>query len=392
MRRFQARYTDSRANNESRKSYPYNPGESMHFQKLKAFFDTRRERRQALVLATVIGTEGSTYSKAGERMLVDDNGIFQGMLSGGCLEGDLAIRARQVLETGVPQIVTYNLADDDELWGLGVGCDGRMRVMLQPLTAAEDYQPFTRLSELAVLRARSAAALVVESAIDDLPAGASCLMHGDDVSVFGAIGKHAELLQEYCGKVLESGRPGVERHSVEGDDADVFYTPIEPVPRLLVLGAGLDAEPLVRIACELGWRCTISDHRPAYVESNTFDGAESVACCPADEISAALPLDDFDLAIVMSHHLSSDRSYLGQLAESSIPYVGLLGPPGRRARLVSELGAQGKKLDGRLHGPAGLDLGGRGPAAIALSITAEMQQALARAAIRRGSSRTENSE
>lgn len=364
----------------------------MHFQTIQAFFETRRERRQALVLATVIATEGSTYSKAGERMLVDDNGIFQGMLSGGCLEGDLAIRARQVLESGVPQVVTYNLADDDDLWGLGVGCDGMMRVLLQPLAAADDYQPFAQLSELAVSRMRSAAALVVESSIDDLQTGASCLVHGDDVHVFGAIGRHAELLQDHCRTVLQTGCTGVAHHRVDGGAAEVSYTTIEPVPRLLVLGAGLDAEPLVRIAGELGWRCTVSDHRPAYVESHSFDGAESVCCCPADGIASALPLDDFDLAIVMSHHLSSDRSYLGQLAESSVGYVGLLGPPGRRERLVSELGALGNKLDGRLHGPAGLDLGGRGPAAIALSIAAEMQQALSRAAIRRGRSRTESSE
>lgn len=360
----------------------------MHFQTLQAFFDNRRKRRQALVLATVIGTEGSTYSKAGERMLVDGNGIFQGMLSGGCLEGDLAIRARQVLDSGAPQVVTYNLADDDELWGLGVGCDGMMRVLLQPLAAADDYQPFTRLSELAVSRTPSAAALVVESSIDDLRAGASCLVHGDDVAVFGAIGGHTERLQENCRKALATDCPGVARLCVDDGVAEVFYTTIEPVPRLLVLGAGLDAEPLVRIAGELGWRCTVSDHRPAYVESNAFETAESVSCCPAAEISSALPLDDFDLAIVMSHHLSSDRSYLVQLAESSIGYIGLLGPPGRRARLVSELGELGDKLDGRLHGPAGLDLGGRGPAAIALSIAAEMLQALSRAAIRRGRSRT----
>lgn len=363
----------------------------MHFQKIQAFFETRRERGQPLVMATVVDTDGSTYSKAGERMLVDDNGIFQGMLSGGCLEGDLAIRARQVIESGVPQIVAYDLAADDELWGLGVGCDGAMRVFLQPLSAAGDYQPFTRLAELAVQRTRSAAALVVDSAIDGLPAGASCQLHGDDVTVFGATGPYETLLLERCNSLQESGSTGIQRVSVDGQNADVFCMVIEPVPRLLILGAGLDAEPLVRIAAELGWRCTVADHRPAYIEGNQFDTAERVTCCPADQVSSELVLDNFDLVIVMSHHLSSDRSYLGQLAETSVPYIGLLGPPGRRARLLDELGDCADKLAGRLHGPAGLDLGGRGPASIALSIAAEMQQALSRADIRRGSSRRESS-
>ena len=104
-----------------------NPG------KLLQFFEERRKRAEPLVLVTVFETEGSTYSKAGAHMLVDKSGIFHGMLSGGCLEGDLAIRAQAVLETGAAQTVTYNLGHgDDELWGMGVGCDGTMRVLLPP--------------------------------------------------------------------------------------------------------------------------------------------------------------------------------------------------------------------------------------------------------------------
>ncbi len=81
----------------------------------------------------------------------------------------------------------------------------------------------------------------------------------------------------------------------------------------------------------------------------------------------------------MSHHLVSDRTYLSQLAESEMPYIGLLGPAHRRDRLLGEIGdAAAAKLGERLHGPAGLDIGGRGPAAIALSIIAEIQSVLER--------------
>ena len=86
----------------------------------------------------------------------------------------------------------------------------------------------------------------------------------------------------------------------------------------------------------------------------------------------------FAAAIVMSHHLVSDRVYLEQLAATKVAYIGLLGPRHRRARLLDELGDAGAGLEGRLHGPAGLDIGGRGPAPIALSIVAEMQQALSK--------------
>jgi xanthine/CO dehydrogenase XdhC/CoxF family maturation factor len=80
----------------------------------------------------------------------------------------------------------------------------------------------------------------------------------------------------------------------------------------------------------------------------------------------------------MSHHLDSDRQYLSQLANSHIPYIGLLGPINRRRRLLEELGELAVKLEHRLHGPAGIDIGGRGPASIALSIVSEIHQELMR--------------
>jgi xanthine/CO dehydrogenase XdhC/CoxF family maturation factor len=139
----------------------------------------------------------------------------------------------------------------------------------------------------------------------------------------------------------------------------------------------MDAEPLVRIAGEMGWRCAVVDHRDAFVERGDFAGAGEVLCRPADSLAEELDLSRFDAAIVMSHHLASDRSYLRQLAATDIAYIGLLGPVNRRSRLLADLGDDAVDLQARLHGPAGLDIGGRGPAAIALSIIAEVQSVLA---------------
>jgi xanthine/CO dehydrogenase XdhC/CoxF family maturation factor len=290
---------------------------------LLQFFDSLRDRAESLVLVTVYETKGSTYSKAGAQMLVDQNGVFRGMLSGGCLEGDLAIRAQQVLDTGTPQTVTYDLGVDDELWGMGVGCDGLMRMYLQPLSPTNDYAPFAEIAD--ILRGHEAA----------------------DVSI-----------------------------PIEGESPDTLLLRVEPPPQVLVLGAGLDAEPVVRFAAELGWRCTVFDHRQAYIDNGDFSPAESTCCAPAAELCDRLDLARFNMAIVMSHHLASDRTYLRQLAETDIAYVGLLGPQSRRDRLLSELGSAAATLDTRLHGPAGLDIGARGPAPIALSIVAQMQQEL----------------
>ncbi len=333
---------------------------------------------QPLVLASVYATEGSTYSKTGDQMLIDEHGIFQGMLSGGCLEGDLAIRAQVVIESGRPQRVSYDLADDnDELWGLGVGCDGVMRIFLQPLDAANGYEPYATIANLRSGRDDAVAAMLIETSDDSVHTGAVCIVKGSISCELGLSGEPGLVVHEKAATLLTSKQTGIWTHDLRNGEIRVLYTHIVPVVRVLVLGAGLDAEPVVKFASELGWQCTVVDHRPAYINNNNFADAHKALCCPAEELSVTVAIDDFDFALVMSHHLASDRAYLKQIATADISYVGLLGPAGRRERLLKEMGDGVESLRPRLHGPAGLDIGGRGPAAIALSIVAEMQTALA---------------
>jgi xanthine/CO dehydrogenase XdhC/CoxF family maturation factor len=303
-------------------------------------------------------------------MLIDGGGDFHGMLSGGCLEGDLALRAAAVIDSGDPQTVTYDLAQDDELWGLGVGCDGVMRVFLQALTAGDGYEPFRAIAAAVQGDRPAQFALVIESAHQAIRPGAAAIGDGDGVRGLGLADDAARHL------VRDASRPALEVVTLDGREMRVLTTTIQPPPRLLVLGAGPDAEPVLRFASELGWRCTVTDHRDAYIDSGGFGAAEQVLCLPAGELARRLDLSRYDAAIVMSHHLASDRTYLAQLAASDVRYVGLLGPAARRDRLLAELGESGSALTGRLHGPAGIDLGGRGPAAIALSIVAEVQGVL----------------
>jgi xanthine/CO dehydrogenase XdhC/CoxF family maturation factor len=143
---------------------------------------------------------------------------------------------------------------------------------------------------------------------------------------------------------------------------------------VLLLGAGQDADPLVHFCRSLGWRVTVTDHRPAYVARMEGNHACDSRCIPVAKIGDQVEFDKFDAAIVMSHHLASDRQYLLTLAGSSIKFIGLLGPPHRRDRLLDEMGDARDKLDGRLRSPVGKRIGGRGPAAIALEVAAELQE------------------
>jgi len=342
---------------------------------LLQFFDARRAAGESLVLATVFATLGSTYSKAGHRILIGANGDYRGLVSGGCLEGDLAERARQVVASERPAVVTYDLRDaTDELFGLGVGCNGLLKIFLQPLLFARGHQPFASIA--ACLRGTEPASLAIVIDSDDaaLPVGTTVIVRGSASEICGAAASAAEELVAGAELAVTAGGPRL----VAAAGRSVLYAPLRPIPRLLVLGAGLDAVPLVGMAVELGWRVTLADHRPAYLERVGFERAEQQVLVEPGRLASVIALHEFDAVIVMSHHLPTDRKYLAELATVNSPYLGVLGPRARRDRLLGELGAAAEPLRARLKGPVGLDIGADSPESIALSILAELQTTLGR--------------
>ena len=173
-------------------------------------FRAWRESGRTLVLASVYETAGSTYSKAGTHMLIEAGGDFQGLLSGGCLEGDLAERAAAVAASGRPQAVTYELGGaDDELFGLGVGCDGTMRIFLQALVAPA-YEPFASVAACLEGDEPAMLAIVIDSASPLLEPGASTLVtaSADPATGMGAAGLAAVTAR--ARRRLAAGASGTE--------------------------------------------------------------------------------------------------------------------------------------------------------------------------------------
>jgi xanthine/CO dehydrogenase XdhC/CoxF family maturation factor len=156
-----------------------------------------------------------------------------------------------------------------------------------------------------------------------------------------------------------------------------FVQFLAPPPHLLICGAGPDAQPVVSAARALGWRVSVVDHRPAYAAAADFPGAE-VKLCEPRLLRAAIALERCHAAVVMSHHLSSDATYLRELAQAGVPaYVGLLGPEARRSRLAQELGTVAEQLKFRVRGPVGIDIGAVTPEGIALAIVSQIHAWLA---------------
>lgn len=320
------------------------------------------------MLGLVLETAGSTYRKPGALMLIAEDGNYAGLLSGGCLEGDLREHANAVRTSGEPRVVSYDLrGPDDLLWGLGVGCEGAMNIALVRVSASNDWQPLAHLSASLQAHRATAVGVVIEASGDTVTAGAVLLPRQ------GAMQPQDPPLSQLESELLDravSGRAGWLETSAPG--TKVFGLPLSLPPRILLLGAGPDTVPIVDFAARLGWKMTLVDHRPAYAQAARFPAAERVVLARPEELSSSVDVRAFSAAVVMSHHLNSDLSYLRALSRSEIPYVGLLGPAIRREKLLGDLGADAASLRHRLRAPVGLALGGRAPESIALSIIAEI--------------------
>lgn len=315
------------------------------------------------VLASVVFVSGSTYRRVGARLLVLPDDEWIGLISGGCLEADLLVHAGAVREDGKPRLVHYDgTADDDIVWGLGLGCAGVVDVLLEPV-ASDRPGP---LAWLAAWR-RERGTGVLATALAPGPLGRRWALHPD-----GRIeGAPSDDVRAALLRARSTGRS----EKVASERGEVAVELARPPLRLVVFGAGPDAVPVARLAVELGWDVELVDHRSAYARAERFPGARVHRVATKDAV-ARVGVDRDTYVLGMTHHYLIDRALLSELLPSPAPYVGLLGPKQRARDLLADIEARGIELSAdqraRLHAPAGLDIGGESPEAIALSLLAEI--------------------
>ena len=296
------------------------------------------------VLATLVSVEGSSYRRPGARLLLKADGSRTGSVSGGCLEEDVLARAAKILRSGQPETVVYDTtAENDLVWGVGLGCHGVVRVLLERIATPPSWAQ--ALAKNLTLRR---------------PTELSVLFSQEDVTTMGT------------------------RLAAPGDCGDperLFADRIEPPTALVIFGAGDDAQPLARLAKELGWTVTVADPRAAYANPQRFPGVDRVIAGPVERLVTDIAMDRATAVAVMTHHYMHDLPLLKVLITRNLAYLGLLGPRKRADKILADLAADGAGVApehrARLRAPIGLDLGADGPEQVALSIVAEIQAELA---------------
>jgi xanthine/CO dehydrogenase XdhC/CoxF family maturation factor len=340
-------------------------------------FNQWKESKQTIVLATVYETLGSTYSKAGQRIIINNKGDYQGLVSGGCLEGDIVERANSVISENNPEIISYDMRDEvDDIFGLGAGCNGLIRIILQPLLPAKNYEPLTSINR-AFYKDRSTSqslaqiVTIIDSSKKEVSSGDTIITDKDSNILYSSIANKSLVNSLLKDKYFSQNKKAVFKNDLEGISA--LYSPITPIPKILILGAGLDSIPIIEMSSILGWRTTIVDHRPAYFEKNNFEDAdESILITKPEDLIRRCDLNSFDAVVVMSHHLASDKAYLEQLKDKEFSYLGLLGPIARKNRIINSIDKGKYYFKDKLRGPVGIPIGADSPGAIALSLLAEI--------------------
>jgi xanthine dehydrogenase accessory factor len=272
-----------------------------------------RAAGEDVALATVVATRRSAPRPLGSKLAVTASGRLYGSVSGGCVEADVAERAKSILGGAAPQVVSYGI-EDDVAWGVGLPCGGEIDVFVERFT------------------------------------GAPPIEHG---------ASYVRVAGERAGERWHD-----DARTRTGLDGDVFVEAIAPPLRLVAVGAGDIAEALCALAKPLGWRTVVVDPRPGLATRERVPSADELLVAWPDELQV-----DEDTALVsLVHEERLDVPALRAAVEGGAFYVGALGSKRAQEKRRAALGGL---LDG-VHGPVGLELGGETPAEIALEIVAQI--------------------
>ena len=314
--------------------------------------------------AVVLRTYGSAPRLPGSNLLYTADGRLAGSVSGGCVEGAAAQEIDKVRATGVSKIVHYGISDE-LAWGVGLACGGTLDVLVEPVVPDEVARAAAGPGGTVVITPLPSA--------DDVEQAPALRLIYEAASGLGGTTSDADADQQLVAAARDALLRGTSR-TLETGGREYFLETFPVPPRLVIVGAVEIARPLVTLARELGFTTVVVDARPAFASRERFPDADQLVVGWPDEVADSIGLGPDDAVVVLSHDPKFDEPALREALHRGCRYVGAIGSRKTQAERRDHLRAAGVADEdlARIHGPVGLNLGGRAPAETALAILAEV--------------------
>ncbi len=345
-------------------------------------FDKAVQKEEKVALATVVQVDGSSYRRPGARMLITENGQLTGAISGGCLEGDALRKAQMVIFQGKSMLVTYDTTDDDDAkFGVGLGCNGIIHVLIEPIDPEAAQHPISLLKT--ALESRSGKVLVTLFDLNNKRSAqiGTCLLfpQADDLNFVQGKDLSEPLINKVKPEIMEVFHHQKSCIGIFNGPSPIqaFIEYLEAPVSLIIVGAGNDTMPLAKLSGILGWEITLVDGRANHATAERFPLAANILIGKPEAVLPSLELDGRTALVLMTHNFNYDLAIMKGVLPVNIPYLGVLGPKKKLEKMIENLHNEGivltKEELEKIFGPMGLSIGAEAPEQIALSVISEIQ-------------------
>lgn len=339
---------------------------------IEAYKSAVKDNRK-MALATVVKVEGSSYRRPGARMLVTDDGMLTGAISGGCLEGDALRKALSAIYQGENKLITYDTTDEDDAkFGVQLGCNGIVHILFEPISSLNDTNAIELLK--AANCKRVACVITTLFSLKNKRQPGTILLSRESEDIINTPEGDTAIICKNALNALKAKASRFESYSFGADQFQAFHQFILPPIQLIIAGAGNDAQPLAKMAHLLGWEVTVVDGRVTHCTLQRFPSAKAVMVAKPEQVLQNIQVDVQTAFVLMTHNYNYDIVLLNLLLTTQPAYIGTLGPRNKLIRMLDELNQSEQQF--RVNGPIGLDIGAETAEEIAVSIIAEIKTIL----------------
>lgn len=340
---------------------------------IRSYHEAVCEQKQS-ALATVVKVEGSSYRQPGARMLVTEDGLLTGAISGGCLEGDALRKALLAIHQKQNKLVTYDTSDEDALeFSVQLGCNGIVHILFEYIDGDNPENPIALLEKAESSRSSAVVTTLFCLERNAVQTGTVSVCN-DKGEIYG--NQHMDTA-EHIKNVLQNKSSVITKLKIEENEQSAFIEYIAPPISLVIVGAGNDVQPLAKMADLLGWDVTVAEGRVTHATQKRFPEAKKTEVMKAEEFTEKAAIDSRTCVVLMTHNYKYDLKVLSQVITHECRYIGVLGPKTKLIRMLNDLTDAGQIVTdeqlSRIYGPVGLDIGAETSEEIALSVISEIK-------------------